>query len=96
MTLIWALTGGGYFWPEWVILPLALVVAIHGWVELVEERPRLRRGTILTRGLAIHAGCWAAFVVFVTFVWALTGARLLLAGVGGRSRPRACSASTRR
>jgi signal transduction histidine kinase len=74
MVVIWALTGAGYFWPEWVILPLALVVGIHGWVELVQEQPRLRSGTILTRSFAIHAGCWGAFVIFVTFVWALTGA----------------------
>jgi signal transduction histidine kinase len=74
LTVIWALTGGGYFWPEWAILSLALVVGIHGWVELVEEQPRLRSGTILTRALAIHAGWWGAFVVFVTLVWALTGA----------------------
>jgi signal transduction histidine kinase len=74
LTLIWALTGGGYIWPEWAILSLALVVAIHGWVELVEEAPRLRSGTILTRAFAIHLGWWAAFVVFVTLVWALTGA----------------------
>jgi signal transduction histidine kinase len=74
VTLIWALTGGGYFWPEWVILPLGLVVAIHGWIELVEERPELRRGPILTRAFAIHAGVWVAVLVFLTLVWAVTGA----------------------
>ena len=47
-------------------MSLGLVVAIHGWVELVEERPRLRRGPIVTRGLAIEAGVLVAFVVFVT------------------------------
>jgi signal transduction histidine kinase len=74
VTVIWALTGRGYFWPEWVILPLALVLAIHAWVELVEERPRLRRGTILGRAFAIHAGVWVALLVFLTLTWALTGA----------------------
>jgi signal transduction histidine kinase len=73
VTLIWALTGAGYFWPKWVILPLALVVAIHGWIELVEERPPRRGGGIVTRGLAIHAGVWAALVLFLVFVWAFAG-----------------------
>src|SRR4051794_20044472 len=73
LTVIWSRTGGGYFWPEWAIMSLGLIVAIHGWVELVEERPRLRRGPIVTRGLAIEAGVLAALVVFVTAVWAVTG-----------------------
>jgi signal transduction histidine kinase len=73
VTLIWVFTGGGYFWPEWVILPLALVVAIHGWIELVEARPRLRRGPIVTRSFAIHAGVWGAIIAFLVLTWALTG-----------------------
>ena len=32
MTIIWAATGQGYFWPEWVLLPLALLVGIHALV----------------------------------------------------------------
>jgi len=73
VTLVWALTGGGYFWPEWVMLPLAFVLAIHGWVELVEERPGLRRGPVLTRAFSIHAGFWVALVLFETGIWAVTG-----------------------
>jgi signal transduction histidine kinase len=69
---IWALGGGGYFWPVWVILPLALVLGVHGWIELVEERPRERWGRTLTRAYAIHAGCWLALFLFLTGVWALT------------------------
>jgi signal transduction histidine kinase len=68
LVLIWALTGHGYVWPEWAILPLALVFSIHGWVELVEERAALRR----VRGLAIHAGIAAALFVFLVLTWALT------------------------
>ncbi|HEX4517966.1 MAG TPA: sensor histidine kinase [Gaiellaceae bacterium] len=74
LTLIWALTGGGYYWPEWAILPLALIVGIHGVVELVDERPGLRSGQILTRGFAVHAGILGVLLVFFVAVWALTGA----------------------
>jgi signal transduction histidine kinase len=68
--VIWALTTRGYFWPEWVILPLALVLAVHGWVELVEER--LPVDGRVTRGLAIHAGASSALFAFLTLVWAVT------------------------
>jgi len=68
LVLIWALTGRGYVWPEWALLPLTLVLSIHGWIELVEERAVLRRA----RGLAIHAGVAAALVVFLVLTWALT------------------------
>lgn len=68
LVLVWALTGRGYVWPEWALLPLALVLAIHGWVELVEERGALRRG----RGVSIHAGVVAALFAFLVLTWALT------------------------
>jgi len=29
--LIWALTGGGYFWPVWPALGWGIGVAMHGW-----------------------------------------------------------------
>jgi signal transduction histidine kinase len=68
-TLIWALTGAGYFWPEWVILPLLLLLAMHAWIELVEELPALRRH----RALSVCAGISTAVVVFLVLVWAVTG-----------------------
>ncbi|MFL5910334.1 MAG: sensor domain-containing protein [Gaiellaceae bacterium] len=68
LVLVWALTGRGYVWPEWALLPLALVLSIHGWVELVDERAALRRA----RGLAIHAGIDAALFAFLVLTWALT------------------------
>src|SRR5205085_1873796 len=64
VTLIWSLTGGGYFWPQWLMLPVAFILAIHGWVELVEERPEWRRGPIVTRAFLIDAGVLVAFVLF--------------------------------
>ena len=69
---IWAATGHAHFWPVWVMLPLALVLAIHGWVELVEEKPEWRRGPVVTRAFAIHAGVWVALVLFEIGIWAVT------------------------
>ena len=28
---IWAVTGGGYFWPIWVILGVSIGVVTQGW-----------------------------------------------------------------
>ena len=68
LVLFWALTGGGYFWPEWALLPFALALAIHAWVELVDERARLRAA----RAFAIHAGIAVALFAFLVLAWALT------------------------
>jgi signal transduction histidine kinase len=70
MLIIWASTGHGYFWPVWVILPLALLFAIHALVELVVER--IPREEPRARGLAIHGGVVAALFLFVTAIWAVT------------------------
>jgi signal transduction histidine kinase len=70
--LVWLFTTRGYFWPEWVLLPLGLVVVIHAWVELVVEQPAPLRRVWLSRGLAIHAGIAIALALFVTLVWAVT------------------------
>jgi signal transduction histidine kinase len=72
VTVVWAATTQGYFWPEWVLLPFGLTTAVHGWVELVAERNRsfARRG--LSRALAIHAGAAAALGTSLVVVWAVT------------------------
>jgi signal transduction histidine kinase len=64
-------TAGRYFWPAWVLVPLAASLAIHAWVVLVDARSlRLR----VSRGFALHAG--VSLVVFLELVaiWALSGA----------------------
>lgn len=68
--VIWRSTGGGYFWPEWVVLPLALLLAIHAWVEVVVAKLPASRPD--ARALAIHAGVVVALLVFLTAVWAVT------------------------
>jgi hypothetical protein len=30
-TIIWALGGGGYYWPIWVILGVAIALVVQGW-----------------------------------------------------------------
>src|SRR5436309_1452287 len=67
MTIVWAATGQGYFWPEWVLLPLALLVGVHALVELVDRRLAAR--SRLSRGMAIHGGVVLAVFLFVTTVW---------------------------
>ena len=67
---IWATTGHGYFWPEWVILPLALLFAMHALVELVVER--VPREEPVARGMTIHGGAVVALFLFVTAIWTLT------------------------
>jgi signal transduction histidine kinase len=67
LILNWALLGGGYFWPEWTLIVFGVPLAIHAWVELVEEQ-RWR-----AHGLAIHAGVSAVLALFFTLVWAVTG-----------------------
>jgi signal transduction histidine kinase len=66
-TVIWAATGAGYYWPEWVLLPLALLFAIHALVELVAAKVRPR-----DRAPAIHGGVVAAIFLFLVAVWAVT------------------------
>ena len=66
-TIIWAVTGAGYYWPQWVLLPLALLFAIHAIVELVTTRLARR-----DQALAIHGGVVAALFLFLVAVWALT------------------------
>jgi signal transduction histidine kinase len=73
LILIWAITTRGYFWPMWTLIPLGLPLAIHAWVEFVDEHPRFVVGS-KTRALAIHEGVYASFVLFFVFVWLASGA----------------------
>jgi signal transduction histidine kinase len=88
LTLIWALTSRGYFWPVWAILVLAVPLAIHAWVVQVGRRPEVWARRRLSPAFAIHAGVWAISLVFLSSVWAITSRGyfwpvwvMLLAGV---------------
>ena len=67
LTVIWAVTTRGYFWPEWTLIVLGLPLAIPALAELVIERlPPARRA------LAVHAAAALSASVFLTLIWAVT------------------------
>ena len=72
LVVIWLLTSGGYFWPIWPMLALALVVGIPGWAVLVLERPEVSRLALGSRVLAIQIGVSAVLCCFLVAVWAIT------------------------
>lgn len=67
LTLIWALTSRGYFWPEWTFIVLGLPLAVHALAELAIERVSPAR-----RALAVHAAAALSASVFFTLIWAVT------------------------
>ena len=67
LTLVWALTSRGYFWPEWTFIALGLPLALEAWVELVPERARR-----IPVDLARLAGVFLALSIFFTLIWAVT------------------------
>jgi signal transduction histidine kinase len=72
LVLIWAATGGGYFWPVWPFLSLAFVVGVPGWIVFVLERPEVARLALGSRALAIQVGISAVVFGFLIAVWAIT------------------------
>jgi len=67
LTLIWALTSRGYFWPEWTLIALGLPLAVHALSDLAAERVTPAR-----RSLAVHGGAAASAAGFFTLVWAVS------------------------
>jgi signal transduction histidine kinase len=70
--VIWALTGGGYFWPIWGLIALDLVVGIPGLIILVLEHPTPARLTGGSKALAIQIGVSVLVFGFLVAVWAIT------------------------
>jgi signal transduction histidine kinase len=68
LTIVWAASSRGYFWPVWVMLVLGLRLAVEGWDELSGDYA----GEI-PAPLARQAGISLALATFFTLVWALTG-----------------------
>jgi len=73
LIVIWGLTSRGYFWPVWVALPLALALAIHGWVVTTAGNQPLLDRFLGSRALAIVGGIFAALSLFYIGIWAASG-----------------------
>ncbi len=70
---VWALTSATYFWPMWVLLVLALALAIHGWFVLLGEHPEWVGGAFRNRAIAGYAGVAVAVELYLIGVWAAAG-----------------------
>jgi signal transduction histidine kinase len=73
LVVIWAVTSLGYFWPIWVVLPLATALGIHAWLVTLGEEPEIVRHFRGSRTLAVSTGVGVMFAAYFTAIWAITG-----------------------
>jgi signal transduction histidine kinase len=68
MTLLWAASGAGSFWPKWVWLGLAIPMGLHGALfgALQVKRDRARR-------IAIHGALTGVLSLTLMLIWAFAG-----------------------
>jgi signal transduction histidine kinase len=68
VTVVWAATGAGYFWPMWVWFGLVVSVAVHGLgrrgIDVLERR---------RRPLDFHVEVTVFLVALELVIWAMTG-----------------------
>jgi hypothetical protein len=69
LTVVWATTSRGFFWPIQALLPLALTVAIHGWLVLLEERTLTHERFLGDKFFAAHIGLAAAMWLYLFALW---------------------------
>jgi hypothetical protein len=86
LTIVWAITSRGFFWPLHALLPLAVGLAIHAWIVAMAERPRIRERFLGSEALALHVGVAASLWLYLFALW-----RLGIAATSGR--PGRCSGS---
>jgi signal transduction histidine kinase len=73
LVVIWAVTSRGYFWPIWVVMPLATALGIHAWLVTLGEEPAIVRHFRGSRTLAVSTGVGAVLAAYFTAIWAITG-----------------------
>jgi signal transduction histidine kinase len=68
MTVIWAGSGFGYFWPAWVWIGIAAPLALHVVFHRAQAAPAARG-----RSVRVHAEVDGVIVGYLVCVWALSG-----------------------
>jgi signal transduction histidine kinase len=68
LTVIWALTSRGYFWPEWTLITLALPLMVEAWSASTAGRLRQFPDSVVRR-----VGVFFPLAIFFTLIWAVTG-----------------------
>jgi signal transduction histidine kinase len=66
-SIVWAVTGGGYYWPAWVWLGVGIPVAIHAIVRYGLSEPASAR-----HGLNLHGMVTGLVSSILVIVWGLT------------------------
>jgi signal transduction histidine kinase len=74
LVVIWALTGHGYFWPVWPLLAFLLVLGLEAARLFVDENPDRWRRPALSQSLGVQIMSSAVVVLFLTGIWAASGA----------------------
>jgi len=67
-TLIWGVSGQGYFWPRWVWMGVAIPVGLAGAVAWARQQRAGRR-----RRLAVHGAISAVISLLEVVIWLLSG-----------------------
>jgi signal transduction histidine kinase len=68
VTVIWAVTGMGHFWPAWVWFGLAIPLGVHLALRQARRSPPGR-----LRGLAVHGALSGLIAAILLTIWALAG-----------------------
>jgi signal transduction histidine kinase len=68
VTLLWAATGGGTFWPKWVWLGLAIPMGLHAALYGARQVKGRR-----VRAVAIHGAISGVISITLILIWAFAG-----------------------
>src|SRR5262245_35825416 len=68
MTLLWAATGAGYFWPMWVWFALAIPFGLHAAL-FGAKQVKSRRA----RAIATHGAISGVISIALILIWAFSG-----------------------